>query len=279
MADEKDGKPPDTEADEADETEADETEADETEADETEDDETEDDDGDDEDGDDEDEEAPPPAKKKSAKPAKPAKAESRAADRKRKRPPPSKPVLPPEKDIAAPSRQTMIMLGVMAGATLLMWGSARFACNAHPAQTRKPRDVSTAELSRDPKDAALELQQRWNSYDFKGALELAKGPIADELQKAQSECEKDSAGCDAKKKSVEDKALATAALLSRGPGSAKVRVVSLGGAAGNQTVIYTLEQDAAQWKVSGRGADQPTPTPAPAPAPSGSAAPEPSAGH
>ena len=235
----------------------------------------------DESADDEDEdEAPPPPPKKKAS----AKLVREPEPKRRKRAEPEKVVLPPEKAIGAPSRQTLIMLGVMAGATLLMWGSARFACNAHPAQTRKPRDVTTAELSREPKGAALELQQRWNSYDFKGALELAKGGIAEELAKAQSDCEKDAAGCEAKRKAVQDQALATAALLSRGPGSAKVRVISRGGAGGNQTVVYTVEQEGSQWKVSGRGAEDPTPAPKPAPAPappapSGSAAPAPSGGH
>ena len=226
------------------------------------------------DDDDDDEPAPPPKKQPSS-----AKASAATREPKRRRSEPVKQALPPEREIAAPSRQTLIMLGVMAGATLIMWGSARFACNAHPAQTRKPREVTTADLSRDPKGAALELQQRWNSYDFKGALELAKGSIADELQKAQGDCEKDSAGCDAKKKSVEGQALATAALLSRAPGSAKVRVASQGGAGGNETVVYTLEQEGAAWKVSGRGVADPTPPkpPNPPPAPSGSAGPAPSA--
>ncbi len=224
------------------------------------------DEDDDEDDDDEDEEPPPRKQAKAAAPS------PRPAV-KRKRPPPAKPVIPPESQIAAPSRQTLGMLAAMVGATLLMWGSARFACNAHPAQTRKPREVSTAELSRDPKDAALELAQRWASYDFKGALELAKGPIADELQKAQADCEKDPS-CDAKRKALDGRALATAALLSRGPGSAKVRVSAKGGALGDQTVVYTLEQDGSAWKVGGRGADVPTPAPTPTPAaptPSGSA--------
>ena len=270
MADDQDRKNAEDEADEADE-EREDAPAARDEADDEADDETEDE-----------EEEPPPPPKKSA--AKRAAATPPAPEAKRKRrAEPVKATLPPEKEIAAPSRQTLIMLGAMAGATLLMWGSARFACNAHPAQTRKPREVSTAELSRDPKGAALELQQRWSSYDFKGALELAKGPIAEELQKAQADCEKDSAGCESKKKALADQALATAALLSRGPGSAKVRVASRGGAGGNQTVVYTLEQEGAQWKVSGRGSEDPTPPPAPAPtpapAPSGSAAPAPSAGH
>ncbi len=113
--------------------------------------------------------------------------------------------------------------------------------------------------------------------------DIGPGCHQPESNEPQADCEKDSAGCESKKKALADQALATAALLSRGPGSAKVRVASRGGAGGNQTVVYTLEQEGAQWKVSGRGSEDPTPPPAPAPtpapAPSGSAAPAPSAGH
>jgi hypothetical protein len=230
------------------------------------------DEDDDEDKDeDEDEDEPP---KRSTKPAKkqapkPARRETRPADRK-KRLAPAKPVLPPENEIRAPSRETITWLAVMAGATLLMWGSARFACNAHPAQTRKPREISTAELARDPKDAALEMQQRWNSYDFKGALELASGPVAEDLKKGKGECEGDAKACEQKRKAVADKALATAALLSREGGIAKVRVTSLGGAGGEQTVVYTLSQEGPSWKVNGRTADvAPSPAPSAAPPASG----------
>jgi hypothetical protein len=214
-----------------------------------------DDDGGGEDEDeDEDEEAepPPPAKKpaKAAKAEKPAKAADKPAPSKKR--PAERYVLPPETSIGAPSRQTLVMLGVMALATLTMWGFAKFACNAHPAQTRKPRDVSTQELARDPKDAALEMQQRWNAYDFMGAMELAKGSMAQEIEKAQTDCEKDKAACDAKRKEVGQKTLATAVLLDRGPATAKVRVSSRGGALGEQSIVYQVEQDGSMWKVSGR---------------------------
>jgi hypothetical protein len=213
---------------------------------------------------------PPPKKKKKASSKKGGSARRSEGARRRPRGPA---VLPPEKEIRAPSRQTLLLLGVMAFSTLAMWGSARFACNAHPAQTRKPREVTTLELSRDPKDAALEMQQRWNSYDFTGALELASGSIAEELKKAAADCEKDAKACEQKKQSVEGRVLATAALLDKEGSSAKVRVVSRGGALGEQTVVYSVEQVGPSWKVSGRTT---APTPAPAPAPTGSAAPAPS---
>jgi hypothetical protein len=205
--------------------------------------------GDSDEEDDEEEEPPPPPKKKEAKSAK---ADKPAPASVKKRPPPERFQLPPEQSIGAPSRQTLVMLGVMAFATLAMWGTAKFACNAHPAQTRKPREVSTQELARDPKDAALELQQRWNAYNFIGALELAKGSMAQELEKAQADCEKDQAACDAKRKDAGNKTLATAVLLDRGPAMAKVRVSSRGGALGEQAIVYQVEQDGSMWKVSGR---------------------------
>jgi len=214
----------------------------------------------------------PPRKKKKKKSKKGGTARQREGARRRPRSGPV--VLPPETEIRAPSRQTLLLLGVMAFSTLAMWGSARFACNAHPAQTRKPREVTTLELSRDPKDAALEMQQRWNSYNFTGALEHATGSIAEELKKGAADCEKDAKACEQKKQAVEGQVLATAALLDKEGSSAKVRVVSRGGALGEQTVVYSVEQVGPSWKVSGRTA---APTPAPAPPPSGSAAPAPSA--
>ena len=131
-----------------------------------------------------------------------------------------------------------------------MWGSARFACNAHPTQTRKPRDVTTQELARDPKDAALEMAQRWASYDFTGAQELAGGELAKQLEAAHLECAKDEKGCEKKKQDAEGKVLATAVLLSREGSKAKVRVTTSGGATGDKTAVYEVEQSGSVWKVT-----------------------------
>src|SRR5262245_50252265 len=86
-----------------------------------------------------------------------------------------KPPLPrTEREIDAPDRLTLLMLGVMGFMTIVLWAFARGGCNYHPPrETRRPRPVKTEELARDPKDAALEMQQRLIQYDFDGALELA----------------------------------------------------------------------------------------------------------
>jgi hypothetical protein len=159
-----------------------------------------------------------------------------------------------------------------------MWGASRFACNAHPMQTRKPRDIGVSELARDPKGAALELAQRWAGYDYAGALEVAKGPLAEQIKKDQAQCEADKAGCEKKRSEIGEQVMASAVLVSREGERAKARIASHGGATGKDTYVLELELDGAIWKASSRGPDT-GPTPAPAPVapttaePPGSAAP------
>ena len=187
-----------------------------------------------------------------------------------------KPVLPPESAINAPSRQTLGMIGVMAFATLIMWGTAKTACNAHPAQTRKPRELATAELSKDPKAAALEMAQRWASYNFDGALALATDKVEAEIRTAKEACAKDAA-CSAASKKEYDTALATAVLLGREGAKATVRVTGLGGALEGKTTLYEVELAGPTWKVARTTDKVPAPPPVlvppPAPAPPPSAAP------
>jgi hypothetical protein len=195
---------------------------------------------------------------------------------------PARRPMPDESIVDTPSRQTLGMMGAVALVTLAMWGSAKFACNAHPTQTRKPREVSLQELAKDPKDAALEMQQRWNSYDFAAALELAKGSIAEEIKKGLEGCKSDP-GCESKKTALEGKALATAALLAREGDTATVRVDSRGGALGEKSVIYAVEREGTTWKVKGHTEAPPPPAPTPdtsaAPPASGQAPEEEAPGH
>jgi hypothetical protein len=158
-----------------------------------------------------------------------------------------------------------------------MWGASRLACNAHPMQTRHPREVSLAELAKEPKGAALELGQRWASYDFAGAAELAKGPIAEEIKKEQEQCERDKEGCAKKREELKQEVLATAVLLSREGDRAKARVTTHGGATGKQAYVLELEREGALWKASAKGPDVPLPAPAPVPTPA--ASPEAGAGE
>jgi hypothetical protein len=229
-----------------------------------------------EDEEDEDEEEPPPPRRKPVS-TKAARTKPAVAPRRRPRPAPK---LPDEDEIDAPKKQTLWMLGALAVAIVSMWGASRFACNAHPMQTRKPREIPTSELAKDPKGAALELAQRWASYDFAGALELAKGPLAAQLSKEQQQCEQDKSGCDSKRAEQKDKVLATAVLISREANLAKARVSTEGGATGKETYVLTLDREGNSWKASAKGPDTglppPVPTMAPTLAPAPSAVPTPS---
>lgn len=159
------------------------------------------------------------------------------------------------------------MLGALAVAICTMWGASRFACNAHPMQTRKPRDVSVGDLARDPKGAALELAQGWAGYDFERALQIAKGPLAEQIKKDQAACEADKAGCEKKREEASSQALASVVLVSRDAQRARARVTSSGGATGKESYVLELELDGAMWKASAKGPDTgPPPAPAPTPA-------------
>ena len=185
-----------------------------------------------------------------------------------------------ERAVNTPSRQTLGMMGAIALSTLIMWGAGRAACNAHPAQTRKPREVSAQQLGATAKGAALEMQQRWSGYDFQGAQAFAGGDIARAIEQAAEGCEKDRATCDAKKDALKDQALATAIVLAQDAREATVRVKSLGGSTGKKTTIYKVVRNSEGWKVTGT-TSAPPPPPAPPPQPDNSASPEgvaPSAG-
>ncbi len=204
-------------------------------------------------------EAPPPkpAKKRKRKRAAADVAKARAAGPRRR----ARVELPPEDVIDTPSRQTLGMMGAMALATLIMWGSAKLACNAHPAQTRKPREVATADLARDPKGAALEMAQRWAAYDFDGATQLASGPVAQAIAQAKNACAAKAAECETQKKAVEGRALATVDLLARDGGRATVRVNGLGGALEAKSALYEVELDGKTWKVAKTTDQVPAPKP------------------
>lgn len=190
-----------------------------------------------------------------------------APERRRERPRKGKRPKPPipssEAEIDAPDKLTLSMLGVMAVVTIALWLFARIACNYHPPrETRRPRVVKTEELARDPKDAALEMQQRLLQNDYTGALELAKGDAAADVQKAKAACEAKPQDCAMERKKHEKTVESTAALLERKPTGATTRVTSVT-PAGKQVFILRLERDGTMWKVTSRvpddGSFKPTP--------------------
>jgi len=180
----------------------------------------------------------------------------------------AKPVIPSdEREIDAPDKLTLSMLGVMAVVTIVLWGFARGACNYHPPrETRRPRTLKLEELAREPKDAALEMQQRLVQLDFEGAVQLATGEAAAEVAKAKAACEAQHADCVMKRKQLSRSVDSTAQLLERSASNATVRVTTVK-PGGKETTLAKLEKQGPIWKVASRGADDPNFKPAPPDAP------------
>jgi len=185
-------------------------------------------------------------------------AEERRERRPLKKKKPRPPVPTDEREIDAPDKLTLSMLGVMGIVTLGLWIFARAACNYHPPrETRRPRAVKIEELAREPKDAALEMQQRLVQLNFDGALELATGAAADEVKKAKHDCQQKPQDCAMKKKTMAKSVESAAALLERSATDATVRVTTVR-PGGKDVMLNKLERQGAIWKVVSRGPDDPT---------------------
>jgi hypothetical protein len=181
--------------------------------------------------------------------------------RRKKKKRPKRPLPTTEAEINAPDMQTLWMLGSLAALVLIMWGGARFACNAHPDETRKPREITTAEISGDPKDTAIEVAQRWATRNFDGALELASGALAAEIQQDKAKCEANPQ-CTGERQALKDKVLTTGDLLQRLPTSAVVRVTSIGTPDAPRSFVLDLSSDGKNWKANvKKAADAPLPAP------------------
>jgi hypothetical protein len=189
-------------------------------------------------------------------------ASDRPKKKKAKRPKP--PIPKTEEEIDSPSKMTVGMLGVLGVLTVIMWALARGGCNYHPPkETRVPREVTTEELARDPKNAAIELQQRWLIHDFKGAAELATGEVAQQLQQDAAAC---NPACLAEKKSLADKVLTSAIILDANMMGATARVTSVGLPGGPKVFLLRMERADSIWKATLRKPDDGSPLPAlPAP--------------
>jgi hypothetical protein len=171
----------------------------------------------------------------------------RPSGKKKKRPKP--PIPRTEREIDAPDRLTLLMLGVMCVMTVVLWAFAKGGCNYHPPrETKRPRPMKTEELARDPKDAALEMQQRLVQYDFEGALELVADAAEAEVKKRAADCKTKVAVC-AENKKKQERTATNAALLERDMGSALVRATSFTPGGGKQANIHKLERRGQAWKV------------------------------
>lgn len=94
-----------------------------------------------------------------------------------------------EKEIDAPSVQTLIMLGVMALATLVFWAAGRAACNYHvPGESLTPRETSVEERTRFPKHVGIEFARAVASGNFSVAADLSEGEARAWVERQEKEC-------------------------------------------------------------------------------------------
>ncbi|HEU4577849.1 MAG TPA: hypothetical protein VFS67_06325 [Polyangiaceae bacterium] len=155
-----------------------------------------------------------------------------------------------ERELNSPNPLTLKMLGVIFLGTFLPWVAAKAACNVREAPPRDPPELSAEVLSKQPKDAALELQQRAATGHYREAAELAKGDAAKELLEADARCQADPKPCEALR--AQEKQIATrAVLVGRGPLLAEARAEST---VGDKTERYVmkLEAEGGRWYVTSR---------------------------
>ena len=154
-----------------------------------------------------------------------------------------------ESEIDSPKKQTIYLLGAVAAMTVLLWGAARFACNAHPAASKRPRHATTNQLAGTAKGAAIELQDRWATYHFVEALELARGDVEKQLSKELEECEADLSACDAKRDALEGKVHTMGEVLNLDARTAKVKVTTTVDDQSPKAYLIELTAEGPLWKV------------------------------
>lgn len=155
-----------------------------------------------------------------------------------------------EREVNSPSPLTLSFLGVVFLATFFPWLAAKVACNGREAPVRQPPELSLDILSRQPKDAALELQQRAASGRYREAAELARGDAEKELLEADARCQKEPQPCEALRARADD-VTTRAVLVGRGPLLAQARVESQVGGESERHVLE-LKAEGNRWYVTSR---------------------------
>lgn len=151
----------------------------------------------------------------------------------------------------SPKLQTLVLLSCVALLTVVLWSSAKLACNSKTASARPPLRLETSEITKDPKNAAFELQHRWAMHDYSRVRTLAKGQVLAELNEAARRCESDSS-CEREREELRNRVKSTATLLESSPTAARVRVKTVGVEGGQQTYMIELVQEDGKWKATSR---------------------------
>lgn len=154
--------------------------------------------------------------------------------------------VPDERLLDSPTRPTLIMLGAISLATLIMWGAGRAACNYHvPGESLTPRTVSLEERTANPKDLAIEFGQSIASGDF----DITRQLVAEEaVAFVASESASCPGPCDQRK--AERAALTTLAdLVAFNPTDSYLRVRSFTPAGTRFERLVEAKRQGTIWKI------------------------------
>lgn len=150
-----------------------------------------------------------------------------------------------EAELNAPSKSTLVMLGTLSVATLLMWGAGRAACNYHvPGESLTPRTVSLKDRTRGSKEAGFEFAHALSRGDFATARELAQGEGLAAVEKEQAAC-----GACQDRVQASEHIHSVAALLKANTVDAIVEVRSVG-PGGEQRRVLGVERIEREWRVT-----------------------------
>jgi hypothetical protein len=167
-----------------------------------------------------------------------------------------------EEELNVPKLQTIGMLASVSVLLVIMWFAARLACNAHPDHIRDPRYVSVEQLSRDPKNAALEFELRFTSKDLLLAGEIATGEMADKIRELLRNCEGNMESCEHDRQALKNKVTGSVALLEMNPKRATAEVTTYVSNENPHTSVLDLVLDGQVWKVAqARDAEKKSATP------------------
>jgi len=157
-----------------------------------------------------------------------------------------------EKELNVPKRETVVMLGLVSLLLLILWFSARLACNAHPDQVREPKHYSTFALAADPKNAAFEFQQQFETGHYEIPMDLSTGPMRNIVDQKMRECEKDPDACEERQQELAGKVESLATVLEQDNRRAIVEIESVFSSGESKTYTFTVIKDKDQWKVLDR---------------------------
>lgn len=155
-----------------------------------------------------------------------------------------------ERVINAPSSLTLRLLTVMFLATFVPWAAAKLACNRRDAPARAPLDLPVEVLAKQPKDAAIEIEQRIATGRYDAAAELAKGDLKAQLLAQHAACQTDPKPCE-ERRSQSGRVFTRAVVQRRGPLSAEVRAENTLGEA-RERFELRLEPEAGRWYAVSR---------------------------